>query len=650
MEFGVLHASSLKMLLMKRIFLLPTLSLLLSFLTPALIFAQAKKQTINTTISKVTVFTKGAQITRTGNINLGAGNSQVIIPDVSPDLEEKSIQVNGQGDFTLLAVSRQSNFLRQQTKRTEITALETQQEKLKQQLKKEQSNLEVYTEEKNMLIKNQSVSGTNGLKAADLKESLDLQRARLSDILAKMLEINETIEKISKDIRLNEQQLAALHKQDNTATSDIILDVQSKGPVTGKITVSYLVKNAGWFPLYDIRVKDINNPLSLLYKASVYQQCGEDWKDVKLSLSTGSPDDGSTKPTLQPWYIRYYSSIEERNSASRNASAMGPREITGTVQDEQGNPVTGATVKVKGKTYGTVTDANGNYKLQIPAGINNLEFSYIGYDRKELNANDNMTVRLSPSKTALSEVVVVGYASEASASVAPVLEGRVAGLAAKPNVKSFNAAIDIPEAYTPTTVTFDIPTPYSIPPDGKTYNVGIKEMEIPANYQYYAIPKLEKAAFLTAAITDWESLNLLEGEASIFYEGTYIGKTLLDLQSGSDTLQISLGKDKQVIVNRALLKDESKKHFMASKTTFSKGWEISIRNNKQVPINITVQDQLPIKTSSDMEVTKTEYGDALLDNDTKILSWKLNLPPATEQKKQLKYAITYPKGAIVNAE
>ncbi|WP_262487658.1 DUF4139 domain-containing protein [Chitinophaga jiangningensis] len=204
------------------------------------------------------------------------------------------------------------------------------------------------------------------------------------------------------------------------------------------------------------------------------------------------------------------------------------------------------------------------------------------------------------------------------------------------------------EQYTPTTFVFDIPIPYTILPDGKSNVVGVKELEIPATYQYYAVPKLEKAAFLTAAFTDWESLNLLDGEASIFYEGTYIGKTLLDLQAVSDTLQLSLGKDKQVVVNRTMQKDESRKNLLGSRVTFSRTWEITVKNNKGVPIKVNVEDQLPIKTISDMDISKTEYGDAALDAETNILTWQLHVAPATEQKRQLKYAITYPKGQIVN--
>ncbi len=615
--------------------------------------AQTKKQTMATTISKVTVFIKGAQITRTGSIALAAGVNQIVISEVSPDVEEKSIQVNGDGDFTLLAVSRQSNMLRQQNKREEIATLQQQREKLQLQLAKENNNEQVYTEEKNMLLKNQTVTGNNGVKAADLQASLDLQRARLTEILAKILDIQQSAKQTTIELRKVEQQLSALNNQDNIPTSDIILDIQSKIATTGKITVSYMVRNAGWIPSYDIRVKDINHPINLVYKANVFQQCGEDWKNVKLSLSSGSPEESSTKPTLLPWYLRTYNSVAERNADINGlAQTLAPSEITGFITDEDNQPLPGATVSIKGRTLGAIADTQGKFRIQQPPGNNIIVANYIGYVSAELPARNNLHFSLRPDNKSLNEVVVMGYSAEST------LEGRVAGVSVSNaradkkviKIRGMSTLQDVPEVFTPTTVTFDIPVPYTILPDGKPYSVGIKELEIPASYQYYAIPKLEKAAFLTASVTDWEQLNLLDGEASIFYEGTYIGKTILDLQSGADSLQISLGKDKQVIVNRTMQKDESKKGFLGGKTTFSKSWEISVRNNKGIPVNVIVQDQLPIKTSAEMEVSRVEYGDAVLQDDNKLLSWHLTIPAATEQKRVLKYAITYPKGMITNAQ
>ncbi len=442
-----------------------------------------------------------------------------------------------------------------------------------------------------------------------------------------------------------------MHNQRQTATSDITLDVLSKTAATGKCTISYLVKNAGWLPSYDIRVKDISHPLDITFKAKVFQQCGEVWKQVKLQLSTGNPDEGNARPVLQPWYLRTYSSYDELSSVREMQRSLSSNEIKGRVVSEDGTPILGASILVKGSTMGTVTDANGYFDLQSSGKEQTLVFSSIGYMSKEIPTSGGfLQVKLRLNTNSLDEVVVVGYSTSA--------EGRLSGAdtdafdkkASVVRKASANVIQDVAEQYTPTTFYYDIPIPYTIEPDGKPYTVGVKELEVPASYEYYAVPKLQKAAFLVAGITEWESLNLLEGEASVFYEDTYLGKSLLDLQSSRDTLLISLGRDKQVSVSRTMEKDYSRKRFLGKNITVARTWNLGIKNNKPVPISITIQDQLPISSNAAMDISGISYGNAQLEEATRLLTWKMVLQPAAEEKQQLKYNVTYPKTAIVNID
>ncbi|SHK81282.1 conserved hypothetical protein [Chitinophaga jiangningensis] len=384
--------------------------------------AQAKKQTIPSTINKVTVFTQGAQVERSATVAVPQGTSQIVISELSPDLEEKSIQVNLPADFTLLSVTRQVNNLRLQAHLEETEALAAEQKKLEQQLAKEKNNETVYNEEKAMLGKNQVVTGDNGLKAADLKEALDLQRSRLSEVMAKLLEIKNNQVELTEQIEKINRQLGRFSAHNLPPTSDIILNVQTKNPASGKLTLTYMVKNAGWIPAYDIRVKDINNPINLVYKANVFQTCGEEWKNVKLALSSGSPEESNTKPTLSPWYLRNFRSVDDLNMALRSQVTVNG-EVSGVVTDgTTSQPMPGVTVRVKGRTIGTTTDAQGRFKLQQPAGNNLLEFSYIGYERQELSPASAAFVYMIPITTSLNETVVV------SNGITNELQGKVAGI------------------------------------------------------------------------------------------------------------------------------------------------------------------------------------------------------------------------------
>ena len=97
--------------------------------------------------------------------------------------------------------------------------------------------------------------------------------------------------------------------------------------------------------------------------------------------------------------------------------AFAQSDITGTVVDSQGEPIIGATVVVKGSAAtGTVTDYDGNFKLKVEAG-KTLVFSYVGYDKQELPAQNNMRVVMKDDVQTLNEVVVTGYTTQRKADL-----------------------------------------------------------------------------------------------------------------------------------------------------------------------------------------------------------------------------------------
>ena len=116
--------------------------------------------------------------------------------------------------------------------------------------------------------------------------------------------------------------------------------------------------------------------------------------------------------------------------------------------------------------------------------------------------------------------------------------------------------------------------------------VEIKKASVPAKYIYFAVPKLDKDAFLTAEVEDWEDLNLMDGEANLFLEGAYQGKSFINTRSINDFLRLSLGRDKSISIERNKIKDYSKNKFLSDKKIINRGWEIIIKNKKNTSIDI----------------------------------------------------------------
>ena len=149
--------------------------------------------------------------------------------------------------------------------------------------------------------------------------------------------------------------------------------------------------------------------------------------------------------------------------------------------------------------------------------------------------------------------------------------------------------------------------------------------------------------FLIANVSNWEQYNLLEGEANLFFEGTYVGKTLLDVRYAADTLQISLGRDKNISVKREKIKEFSTKKFIRSKKKESRGWDIDIKNNKSQQINMLLYDQVPVSTLEEIKVEVSETSGGKHHFKSGEIKWELTIGPNESKKFSLNYFVKYPK-------
>ncbi|NJO92443.1 MAG: DUF4139 domain-containing protein, partial [Chloroflexia bacterium] len=193
-----------------------------------------------------------------------------------------------------------------------------------------------------------------------------------------------------------------------------------------------------------------------------------------------------------------------------------------------------------------------------------------------------------------------------------------------------------------TNTSFKLKTKYSIPSSGKNYSADLIDYKIPATYKYSCVPKIEEAAFLMAQIANWEQYNLLSGEVNLFFEGTFVGKSMLDVTSPEDTLLFSLGRDKNVIVKREKIDEFNKNQLLGNKKVEMFAWEISVRNNKQQEIDLTIEDQVPVTNSREIDVKYIDLGGAEKEKNTGIVNWQLKLKPSENKKIGFRYEVRYP--------
>ncbi len=193
---------------------------------------------------------------------------------------------------------------------------------------------------------------------------------------------------------------------------------------------------------------------------------------------------------------------------------------------------------------------------------------------------------------------------------------------------------------------FEIDLPYTIPSDGIAYSVNIKEEKINVSYQHFAIPKIDKDAFLLSRIFNWDTLNLLPGQANIIIDNVYTGKSYLNPNTTKDTLELSLGRDKRIGIERTLKKDYNFVKKSDNKVE-QYIYEIVVKNNKKQPVEMVLNDQFPVSKTKEIEVTLKDSDDAEVDKETGKLSWNVKLQPGESKKYRFSYQIKYPKDKTI---
>jgi uncharacterized protein (TIGR02231 family) len=519
-------------------------------------FAQSS-QNANSRITDVTVFLNRAQVTRQVKTQLFPGKTNLIVGGLTSLLDPQSIQVTGKGNFIILGTSHQQNYLSELNMPKAMKSLKDSLDLLQKHVMLEQSQKEILNKEEQMLMSNQKIGGANqNLTVAELKSMADFYRSRLSDIVSSRMKEDDKIKKLNEQIVKLQQQINSQNEMYQRNTSEIVISLSSEAQTGAEFEISYVVGNAGWVPQYDIRAINTKSPLQLSYKANVFQSTGEEWKNVKLKLSTANPNEGGLKPELIAWYLDFYQPVVYRN-----------------------------------------------------------------FEKKAYPSPPSMAMRKADSS---------GDMAKEEAAPASTMAEFVSTIQTSLNTE------------------FDISLPYTVSSANKPTLVDIRNYELKAEYNYSAAPKLDKDAFLLAKATGWEELSLLPGEANIFLEGTFTGKSFIDPNNIKDTLSLSLGRDKRIVVKREKQKELTSRKFIGTNQKETYAWEISIRNTKAEAIKISLEDQIPVSQKSQIEVTATDLAGAKYNKDTGKLSWDLNLQPNETKKIVFKYEVKYPKDKQVN--
>ncbi|ELY2010026.1 DUF4139 domain-containing protein [Flavobacterium psychrophilum] len=582
------------------------------------IFASAK-------VKSATVYFNAAEISQSTNVQLPSGTSEIVVKNVANYLNENSVQIGAPSSLTVLSVQFTNDYMSEYDTNENSPAIK----KVKDSIILVQKELNRVINSRNsesktieLLDKNQQVFGQNsGLSVIELTKMVDYYKSKRTEISNTINTLEEKEKKLNELItKLNNKLETDTTKEEKTSSGKLVLQVMNTTAGNIPLEISYVTNNAWWSPFYDLRADNVTSPINMMYKAQVVQNTGIDWKKVKLTLSSGNPNQNNQAPILSSWFLRY--GYTQQYGYNQNGTQNAIQSLSGKIaglqvqQDKEEERVV---------LRGSRSITRNNQALVVIDGV---------------ISTAEILAQLPPQSIKSTEIIkgaqgVALYGDQGANGVIVVTTKQGMGDYTSINENQLN-------------VSFDIDIPYDILSNGKAHSVALKEIKLPASYKYYAAPRVEKEAFLLAEIANYSKYNLLPGEANIIFEGMYVGKTMINPSQTSDTLNLSMGRDKKVTIKREKVVDKSGTKFLSSKKEQTFTYDITVRNNKKEAVVMLLKDQYPLSSDKEIEIELLQKEGAKANAETGILTWNLDLKPNETKKIRISYLVKYPKDKIID--
>jgi uncharacterized protein (TIGR02231 family) len=271
------------------------------------LFSQSQEittQTIKSNIDAVKLYLTAGEVIHNQDIKLATGRNKLIFSGISTYANPQSIQFTGSGNFRLVSVSTEMDFLAAEEFNPRISVLNDSLEVLKDKKQEIQDELAAYNVEQSVLNANKNINGKDAsLTVAQIRDAANFFRERTLQISRKKSLLKKALKKNSKSIEDTRYQLVELNYNENQRSNQVIILVDSDRTESIKATLKYLVSDCGWAATYNLSADDLSQQISLKYKAQIYNNTGNDWTDVNLTLSTGDPQLSASHPELSPWYL-----------------------------------------------------------------------------------------------------------------------------------------------------------------------------------------------------------------------------------------------------------------------------------------------------------------------------------------------------------
>lgn len=281
--------------------------------------------------TEATVYFNGAEMTQTTSVKLPSGASELIIANIADNIHENTVQINAPASMTILSVQFTNNYISEYESGENAPAILKVRDSIRiiqREIMRLSNAKDSEAKAIELLDKNQQVSGTNnGLILSELTKVVEYYKAKRTELSNSYDNLEEKIKNLNIKLAALQTKIEAGRNTEKLSKGKLIVQLMSETAGTVPLTISYITPNAWWKPFYELRAGNTTDPIDMLYKAEVTQASGIDWKQVKLMLSSGNPNQNNQMPQLQSWFLRYadnYRAGDQMNGYLNKVKGVAP--------------------------------------------------------------------------------------------------------------------------------------------------------------------------------------------------------------------------------------------------------------------------------------------------------------------------------------
>jgi uncharacterized protein (TIGR02231 family) len=562
--------------------------------------AQTTEKIVKSTVQKATIFQQGALLSSSEAVLVNSGTTNIVFENVSPQLQPNSLQASGKNDLIIMDVQYRLKYA--EVTKTDVKADDPKVIAWRNQLQIAQDSLEdLAFWRKDIQNRNQTLNAertvlnNNRMMRGDFqKDSLPLFTQSVDFLRKRQMDIDDELLKLEKE-----------SYQEGRLRNKLSLRIQHLNTLIAGLGVP--VNTNPTKPVSQVIVTVMAERTMVADVTIVYFVNAAGWTasyDLKASKESQNID------------------LKHRATVYQN---------------------TGLDWKDVLLTLSTGDPSQKNLKPSLTPEY--LAFQPVVYAPSGKAAQKKARGAEYDGKN--KTVLGMNQSSPSPIRVAPAPSADPSAIADKEAVEDFRDKDGVADFTSVNQnmmrIEYEIKLKYTIESDNKPHNVVIQSKTMPAQYSYSVVPKLDVDAFLIARVTEWEDMNLIPGAARVYFDNSYIGESYINPRNTNDTLQLNLGRDKSIVVTRNKLKDKCKDKSFSDKHLLTRVYEINIRNTKNIPIRMVVEDQMPVTKEQNIKIEYTENSDAKFNPETGKLLWDFNLKPRDSKKLIFSFEISSPK-------